>query len=196
MPKALISRKHDRKSTELKIKKAAIDIFSKKGFKAATTRDIAQKAQINWQLITRYFGGKEKLLETLFKDFFSQEIPQNVPHPPQKDLQSEIREHINAALGFIDNNMKLIKIMVIQGLVQSKFRNLLYETQKTISPLLKERFEILIEKGKYNSSLPPSELSAIVNNYVVGLMLDQMFIQGKKGKDLKKEIDSFASVFK
>ncbi len=48
-------------STEAKIKSAAISVFTKKGYAATRTRDIADEAGINLALLNYYFRSKEKL---------------------------------------------------------------------------------------------------------------------------------------
>jgi AcrR family transcriptional regulator len=49
------------KSTEEKIKEAARTVFTKKGYAATRTRDIAEEAGINLALLNYYFRSKEKL---------------------------------------------------------------------------------------------------------------------------------------
>ena len=49
------------KSTEEKIKEAARIVFTRKGFAATRTRDIAEEANINLALLNYYFRSKEKL---------------------------------------------------------------------------------------------------------------------------------------
>lgn len=50
-------------STEEKIKDAARKVFTKKGFAATRTRDIAEEAGINLALLNYYFRSKEKLFD-------------------------------------------------------------------------------------------------------------------------------------
>lgn len=50
-------------STEEKIKDAAKKVFTKKGFAATRTRDIAEESGINLALINYYFRSKEKLFD-------------------------------------------------------------------------------------------------------------------------------------
>ncbi|TGL58944.1 TetR/AcrR family transcriptional regulator [Leptospira sarikeiensis] len=59
------AKKRDRKATETALMKAAIQVFAKKGYDAATTKDIAKTAGANEALIMRYFGGKKGLLEAI-----------------------------------------------------------------------------------------------------------------------------------
>lgn len=50
-------------STEDKIKEAARKVFTKKGFAAARTRDIAEEAGINLALLNYYFRSKQRLFD-------------------------------------------------------------------------------------------------------------------------------------
>ncbi len=49
--------------TEEKIKEAARTVFTRKGFAATRTRDIAEEAGLNLALLNYYFRSKEKLFE-------------------------------------------------------------------------------------------------------------------------------------
>lgn len=52
-------------TTEEKIKEAARKLFTRKGFAATKTRDIANEAGINLALLNYYFRSKEKLFEII-----------------------------------------------------------------------------------------------------------------------------------
>ena len=61
-------------SAEERIKKAAHNLFTQKGFDAVKTRDIAKEAGINLALVNYYFRSKENLFEIVMqenmKEFF------------------------------------------------------------------------------------------------------------------------------
>ena len=59
-------------STEEKIKKAALKLFTRKGFAATRTRDISQEAGINLALLNYYFRSKEKLFELVMLEILQQ----------------------------------------------------------------------------------------------------------------------------
>src|SRR5690349_4943784 len=59
-------------STEEKIKAAARKVFTKKGFSAARTRDIAEEAGINLALLNYYFRSKEKLFDIVMMENIQQ----------------------------------------------------------------------------------------------------------------------------
>lgn len=55
-------------STEEKIKAAASRVFTKKGYAATRTRDIAEEAGMNLALLNYYFRSKEKLFEIVMME--------------------------------------------------------------------------------------------------------------------------------
>lgn len=55
-------------TTEEKIKKAALKLFTKKGFAATRTRDICEEAGINLALLNYYYRSKEKLFELVMTE--------------------------------------------------------------------------------------------------------------------------------
>jgi len=57
-------------NAEEKIKAAAKNLFTLKGFDAVKTRDIAELAGINLALVNYYFRSKEKLFELIMKENF------------------------------------------------------------------------------------------------------------------------------
>ncbi|QNL49602.1 TetR/AcrR family transcriptional regulator [Olivibacter sp. SDN3] len=59
-------------STEEKIKEAARVVFTKKGFAATRTRDIAEEAGLNLALLNYYFRSKEKLFHIVMDEKFEQ----------------------------------------------------------------------------------------------------------------------------
>lgn len=59
-------------TTEEKIKAAARKVFTKKGYSAARTRDIAEEAGINLALLNYYFRSKEKLFDIVMMENLQQ----------------------------------------------------------------------------------------------------------------------------
>jgi AcrR family transcriptional regulator len=55
-------------TTEEKIRKAALKLFTRKGFSATRTRDISEEAGINLALLNYYFRSKEKLFELVMAE--------------------------------------------------------------------------------------------------------------------------------
>ncbi len=56
------------KDTEEKIREAACVVFTKKGYAATRTRDIAEEAGLNLSLLNYYFRSKEKLFKLVMME--------------------------------------------------------------------------------------------------------------------------------
>jgi AcrR family transcriptional regulator len=74
------------------LKKAAMKLFAKKGFYGTSTREIARESGQNISLISYYFGGKEGLYESLFKDFANEvsNVVETVLETANDKKQSEV----------------------------------------------------------------------------------------------------------
>src|ERR1700749_2298693 len=64
-------RKRDAEATRTAILEAAKGHFAKSGYDGAFLRDIAADAGVDAALITRFFGGKDGLVQAALKDSFS-----------------------------------------------------------------------------------------------------------------------------
>jgi len=150
------SKKRDRLASEERLLKAAEDIFSKFGFKAATTRLIAKKAGINESLIGRYFEGKVGLLLAIIQKHVSEFHNQSLTYPPQETLAEEIQAFIGQRFDRnCKKNLGFFKIVISQCLVDAKFNKKITEAIPfSDEPYLVERFEALIKAGKMKKCDP------------------------------------------
>ena len=88
----------DEKSVKQKILDTAGDVFGRKGYKAATIREICRAAGVNVASINYYFGGKKELYRTVVEDLLSRTFTQypvnegvDRQSPPEKRLQAFVR---------------------------------------------------------------------------------------------------------
>lgn len=68
MKKWLCGERNPDKARELLLQ-AAIRLFAESGFDGVTVRDIAQKAGVNFSMISYHFGGKEGLYRACIEEF-------------------------------------------------------------------------------------------------------------------------------
>jgi AcrR family transcriptional regulator len=68
------SRPRDSEATRGAILDAASELFCKKGFDGAGTREIAKLAGVDARLITRYFGSKEKLFAEVIDNAYQKPL--------------------------------------------------------------------------------------------------------------------------
>src|SRR5215217_870837 len=79
-------------TTEQKIKEAAVVVFTKKGYVASRTRDIAEEAGINLALLNYYFRSKEKLFDIVMKENMMQLLAamKNVLNNEKQSLEEKV----------------------------------------------------------------------------------------------------------
>lgn len=106
------ARRRKRAECEQRIVEAARTIFAEQGYDRATTREIAQHAEVSETLLFRYFGSKAALFDRiifapvggLLSDFLTTHSTRQIDDDPL----SSTREFLHALLVFIDANRKLL----------------------------------------------------------------------------------------
>ncbi|HEY4110913.1 TetR/AcrR family transcriptional regulator [Puia sp.] len=90
-------------STEEKIKEAARKLFTKKGFAATRTRDIAEEAGLNLALLNYYFRSKQKLFDIIMMENFRQFLGGMSAYFADESLTMEerISRVVNAYIDFL-----------------------------------------------------------------------------------------------
>jgi TetR/AcrR family transcriptional regulator len=84
-------RQRDAERTRGLILDAALEVFSAKGYAGARVAEIAERAGVNKQLITYYFGGKEGLYREIGRRWRTHE---QQAYPPDLSLAEDIRRRI------------------------------------------------------------------------------------------------------
>ncbi len=84
-------RRRDPERTKARIVDAALEVFSAKGYAGARVAEIADRAGVNKQLITYYFGGKEGLYAEIGRRWRSHE---EETYPDDLPLAEEVQRRI------------------------------------------------------------------------------------------------------
>lgn len=96
-------------STEEKIKEAARIVFTKKGYAATRTRDIAEEAGLNLALLNYYFRSKEKLFQQVMIEkvqmIFSVLFP--IANDPGTNLSEKIELLVGNYISLLQKNPDL-----------------------------------------------------------------------------------------
>lgn len=91
-------------------------LFATKGYSGTSIRDIAKAANVNLAMVSYYFGSKEKLMETLFKERISlmqlkiETLLKNETISPFQKVEIMIDEYISKVL----NKQSFYKIMLCE----------------------------------------------------------------------------------
>jgi AcrR family transcriptional regulator len=87
-------RKRDKEASKQALLRAGLDVFSRYGYDAATTKMVAAEAGLNEQLITRYFGGKLGLLLAVLTAFADKSVNDDNQPVAAESVEEEIRQFL------------------------------------------------------------------------------------------------------
>ncbi len=96
-------------STEEKIKEAARIVFTRKGYAATRTRDIAEEAGLNLALLNYYFRSKEKLFHMIMLEKMQQLFGVMIPliNNPDTTLESKVEQIVASYIDMLKANPDL-----------------------------------------------------------------------------------------
>lgn len=187
-------KKRDRSASEGSLLKAAEEVFSKHGFKGATTRMIAKKAGVNESLIGRYFDGKMGLLVAIIERYVLEEdVHTRLTYPPQETLEAEL-------LGFAKfkyeldckKNFDFFKIVLSQAIVDAKFCKRIRETIPMFyQPELEARLLNLQKNGQINAGIDIKNLIKGLDIFMFGNIITQRVIAGVSDLEAYKTLEIF-----
>jgi TetR/AcrR family transcriptional regulator, fatty acid metabolism regulator protein len=80
------------------ILEAAVRAFARKGYHACRVGEIAEEAGVAYGLVYHYFGSKEELLQTIFRDTWTQMLTRIDELEAEGDLASEQVRKVTALL--------------------------------------------------------------------------------------------------
>ena len=112
----------DRAATEARILDAARTVFARRGYDAAGLREIADVAQANLSLISRYFGGKEGLLIALMDQFVASRREGGLSYAAQESLEDEIYNYLHVKLREDLRDEEIIRLIISRSAIDARFR--------------------------------------------------------------------------
>ncbi len=114
----MTSRAQQRAATRERIVDAAVEAFAEKGFRGASTRDIAQRADANQGLITYHFRSKDELWKAaadrvigMLQTSLGERLSSLGFEDPRERAREAIREYVRFAAG----HPELFRLMVDEG---------------------------------------------------------------------------------
>lgn len=140
-------------TTEQKIIEAAKIVFTKKGYAATRTRDIAEEAGLNLALLNYYFRSKENLFRIIIEDKFKQLFGIIMPILIDKNvaLEEKIKTLVNHYTDLLLENEDL-PIFVLNELKTNT--RLMEHILQNVSSLTKNVIESQLQEKNYTLSTP------------------------------------------
>ena len=119
---------------EAQILDAATKVFASKGFRAATTREIAAEAGVSEGTIYNYFDSKYDLLIAMSQRLALESLQQLDDLPPEEDVQAYITALVTDRFDMLVKHMDLIRALMPEVLVDDDLRQAYVE--QVLSPAL------------------------------------------------------------
>lgn len=195
-----LSEKEQMTPKQISILQAAIDTFSEKGFSAAATSEIAQKAGVAEGTIFRYYKTKKDLLLAIVVPTMSRMIApfvmrnfSGVLDVPFESYEAFLKAFMVNRLDFARKNLKIIRILIQEIPFQPALREQLVEN--ILSQVL-ERVTVITEHFKEQGQIMDAPTPAIIRftiSSVIGYLLARLLLMPDHDWNDEEEIEQTVS---
>ncbi len=118
---AVARGKHDKDQRQTCLIEAGTQVFAARGFDAATTREVAERAGCSEGLIHRYFGGKRGLLLAILADKADEVTAMSAETlPPCDTVNEEIDQMLTSALDIYWGKRDFMRVCVSQSAIDEQ----------------------------------------------------------------------------
>jgi AcrR family transcriptional regulator len=137
--------------TRTRILAATREIYSQKGYRGTTTREVAEQAGVNEATLFRHFGNKEALVEAMFRDACSrdpQALNEFFGSLPTGDMATDLHRFAVRALEGMAAKRDLILISLAEEPRDPTGFNMMWKTPSIVFERLQLYFARAIDGGK------------------------------------------------
>jgi AcrR family transcriptional regulator len=195
-PSEAIGRRRDKEATKHALLGAGLQVFAERGYDAATTREVAQAAGVNEQLIQRYFGGKEGLLVAIIERFGLEERRCCAMPPPCTSVEAEIKGFLDFQLEHASEVGDFLKVALQRSLCDPEVaREIGRQFAETRVPLLRRRLEALRERGLIEQRADLEAAATALSSLSFGLAFVDQLVFGADCERLRHLMRHVAKVY-
>jgi AcrR family transcriptional regulator len=189
-------RRRDKEATKQALLAAGLQVFAQRGYDAATTREVAQAAGVNEQLIQRYFGGKGGLLLAIIERFGEEERRCCAMPPPCGGVEAEIRGFLEFQLDHACEVGDFLKVALHRSLCDATVaREIGRQFAETRAPLLRQRLEALRERKLIDPRADLEAAAAALSSLSFGLAFVDQLVFGADCARLRRVADHVAKIY-
>ena len=161
------------------IVEAATRVFAQKGFRRATTREVARAAGVSEGTIYNYFVGKDALLMAILERLNETERrAEDFEEGMATDFRGFLKEYLRRRMSFIWENREVFRVVLSEVLVNAELRELYL--RRVVEPTMRiaeENFRSRMEQGEVRETDAPlatrSVAGAVLGVLVLGLLGDE-----------------------
>jgi AcrR family transcriptional regulator len=189
-----LRRKEDRKQ---QILSAASSVFAEKGYQRATTREIAEKANLSEGLIYTYFESKDHLLLAILEKLANAGIDEILMDEDEQTLRQDVlSKTLQVRHGFLDELEPMMRATMGEAITNSHFRE--HYMEILVKPALEsmeKEIDNWVEKGEIHHT-DSSSASRFLLAEFIGLFflraINEPFVTEKwQDKDFLKQISEY-----
>lgn len=187
-------------NTHDRILEAAIKLFSEKGFNGTTTKEIAERAEVNEALIFRHFSTKRDLYGAIIEKKINEGpgielLLEN--HRDSKDdrlIFTAIATHMFEQCGTDPTFMRLLHFSALEG---HDLSDMFFSTYvEYVNMLIADYIDTRIKDGTFKNLNPLYSSKAFIGMIINQIIVQELFGEKKRIKTNKKElVDTFVEIF-
>ncbi len=186
---ARASRKALRLERRQAILQAAVKVFARQGYAAATIRTIAQEAGIAQGTIYLYFPSKRDILLALYRSMILESFEEILARPGQGDASTFLRSLVVDRIARFRRNPRAVRLAFTEVPFHHELRDKLY---RAIALLQQERLEKFlqsrIDSGEFRPCRADIAARAFVGMYVIFTLMEIVFADRHVGRLAPEEI--------
>ena len=161
------------------IVEAATRVFAKKGFRRATTREVARAAGVSEGTIYNYFKDKDALLIAILDRLNETERrAEDFEEGMATDFRGFLKEYLRRRMSLIWENREVFRVVLSEMLVNVELRELYL--RRVVAPTMRiaeENFRSRMKQGEVQETDVPlvmrSVAGAVLGVLVLGLLGDE-----------------------
>jgi AcrR family transcriptional regulator len=191
-----VGRRRDKEATKQALLAAGVAVFALRGYDAATTREVAQAAGVNEQLIQRYFGGKGGLLLAIIERFGEEERRGCAIPPPCASVEAEVQGFLEYHLERACEVADVTKVALHRSLCDPELaRAIGRQFAETRVPPLRQRLEALRARGLVDPEADLDAAATALSSLSFGLAFVDQLVFGTDCARLRRVTRHVARVY-
>jgi AcrR family transcriptional regulator len=188
--------KHDRRDDILI---AAMELFSKKGFRGTTTRDLAYQAGVNEAIIFRYFNNKEELYSAILQHKAGENSDARCEELEQLASGSEDTKFFEAVgRAFLERHHRdatFMRLLLFSALEGHQLSEMFVANMTGRNPIAKY-IQRRIDEGAFRSVNPELAARAFLGMFASFVLWQDVFgLKKTHPHDSTEVVRTFVSIF-
>lgn len=150
-------------STKDKIIEAAIELINEKGYKGATTREIAKRAEVNEVTLFRHFGSKKGIVEAVIDKYSYMDLLQDrIEKQITWDLEKDLKMFVHEAQTLLNHKKTLILLTLKEAGEFPELNELITFIPQKYKEILVDYFKKMTQTEKMRSI----DISITAENFI------------------------------